>query len=1313
MSTHGTCFTFATSGFGVDRSNSRLSKDRLLRLVSRQTKPNKPTCSSPAPTGVQSSSLSTRSFLLKTGKMRISHRKEKSGDSIASIRQAEAVPIEALWTEGKQVIFEGKPVAVERRHAGTDGKQVVERKQIDVGPSGPFTNIMTVPPKALSTNSTKIDAAKAAEKEMGSNKAGAIFQGLPKTDKTDLSSKDLIDHDFLKRAFGITMEETTGVLEDLPQQKADASTNLTTVLEADKDLFEMDVPLQLAKDRRPELQVSIPSAKVASRSGRLQQETPFTVSPPSTCTPSRQNKPFNGVATARLSIVSPLSVVEMPKPRRPFSAQSLEGMTAETPKSTAPAVKSATSNSSDDISERGTKSSRERSPRSSMSSISSDRPVRPSNEDLSNTTKLAENCGVLASRVSSTNAGAIGHGTVAPNVPKNMRSTPSLRSSPSPIRPSLRDKASYTSIKSTVSSINKNKPLPPEPGVSNTTPINVTNHSPSRSSTMAVRQRMPGSQQSRYNGEAPVASLNASRRSSTRSGTLRSKYTPKDLDALDDAFQRNLPNRTQSTFSYYYNNSTPTLSQVTLALETQLDTIKEDSPNNSLCMPMVNDPLQISRGPMRMEPSRRPPVPTCCAGSPCHDKPETRKRLMKRSASSNHVISQMRSHDSIPRRRASTNVVGSNNKANKILGKTGGYTTPVRMERKGSMDSNWSSGDSPEMYTNTTSPAMSAGGIQTPESELSIIPDAHFEEIRRRLELLSPKEDPSQTFLAFHQRNVSRSHEKLFADIKLVPLPDPRPMEKPKEKWLHEHIMELEAISSPSIAELEDTQQMVEAVEMGLPSPLPMLALPSIEEDSKPSAPQGRKDTLSPDSATQTTKLSAKNRSVNSSQRSVKARSLASLAMSEIPDLYASIPSPPESRIRPSMTAEEVELLISADAAERVLLRILQSLDNLKDLFAAAEVSRGFYRTFKRHELFLIKNALWCMSPAAWELRQMSIPYSELEDGATDYRPNMYLQHYIRDLLTMVKLKAMILDHCKTFLRPETISGLAGETDASPHIDDAFWRVWTFCRIFGCGKGREDDIVGQMDWLKGGVLAKQQSSDTRTLATSDRVAMNSVLFNPPNGFARGNGGGLTAEELYDMTEIWTCLGVLVRGFQGRRQEAREFGIFDGTSITTGDVEEENQALGMSELDRGGKRHYADRHEQRNGHTISSALHLQQFLTSPRQLHQHRQRSPRSAHKAILRGGCLLGALLAPRSSRKPSREFTTRKWHCDDRPNQKHRIPSLHYPKLSLLVLNPPRLRNPTQISRNDTAVPSTQPKSVPRSRTQITKMSPCQKNDP
>ena len=48
-----------------------------------------------------------------------------------------------------------------------------------------------------------------------------------------------------------------------------------------------------------------------------------------------------------------------------------------------------------------------------------------------------------------------------------------------------------------------------------------------------------------------------------------------------------------------------------------------------------------------------------------------------------------------------------------------------------------------------------------------------------------------------------------------------------------------------------------------------------------------------------------------------------------------------------------------------------------------------------------------------------------------------------------------------------------------------------------------------------------------------------------------------------MTEIWTCLGVLVRGFQGKRQEARDFGVYDNADITAGDVEAEDAVLGTS------------------------------------------------------------------------------------------------------------------------------------------------------
>ena len=421
---------------------------------------------------------------------------------------------------------------------------------------------------------------------------------------------------------------------------------------------------------------------------------------------------------------------------------------------------------------------------------------------------------------------------------------------------------------------------------------------------------------------------------------------------------------------------------------------------------------------------------------------------------------------------------------------------------------------------------MAREDTSSPDSDFSAsVPDAAFEEIRKRLEVLSPKVDATEQFFAFRERIPSEAYS-----VKL-PLQVHSNAQTPLTSRPTTSHGEDDGI--PEVPQVPEAYRFETAKGSAIASG--RLTPPSIEEhacddnDVHPLERCGRPDNLS-----------------------IRTRSLGSIAMSEIPDMYAALPSP-TSTIQVPMTQEEVERMISADAAEQVLLRILENLDNLQDLFATATVSRGFYRTFKRHELPLMKNALYGMSPAAWELREMSPPYPGLEgDGKTSpklgYSPSVYLQHYMRDMYTMIALKSMILVHCESFLRADTITALAGgETERASQIDDAFWRAWTFCRLFGCGTDREDDIIAQMDWLRGGVLVKQQR---REGTSSDSPS-----------FGQGNQGGLTAEELYDMTEIWTCLGVLVRGFQGKRQLARDVGIFEHVDITSGDVEQEDAALG--------------------------------------------------------------------------------------------------------------------------------------------------------
>lgn len=254
---------------------------------------------------------------------------------------------------------------------------------------------------------------------------------------------------------------------------------------------------------------------------------------------------------------------------------------------------------------------------------------------------------------------------------------------------------------------------------------------------------------------------------------------------------------------------------------------------------------------------------------------------------------------------------------------------------------------------------------------------------------------------------------------------------------------------------------------------------------------------------------------------------------------------------------------------DKAVRSILENAGSLDDLFSMAVTSRQFYQIFKRHELSLIKTAVYQMSPAAWELREMSPPWDSEWQGlldpdapVPDYTPSLYLQRYAHDIFTLAQLKSLILARCCSFLRPDTIQGLAGANpDRATAMDDAFWRIWTFCRIFGSGKGRENDIAGQMDWMNGGVQARSPDP-MLALSITEPFGMNNVLFEPPAGFAEGNPGGLSQSQMYDMTELFTCLGVLMQPIHGKCAEARRAGIYNGFDIKVGDNDKEEKHLGM-------------------------------------------------------------------------------------------------------------------------------------------------------
>ncbi|KAG9185286.1 hypothetical protein G6011_07830 [Alternaria panax] len=266
------------------------------------------------------------------------------------------------------------------------------------------------------------------------------------------------------------------------------------------------------------------------------------------------------------------------------------------------------------------------------------------------------------------------------------------------------------------------------------------------------------------------------------------------------------------------------------------------------------------------------------------------------------------------------------------------------------------------------------------------------------------------------------------------------------------------------------------------------------------------------------------------------------------------------------IATKDAKPTITPAGAEKVILNIFHHLDHFNDLFAAASINRGFYRVFKRHELELIKSTLRKMSPPAWEFREIAFPGHELlhaEDlemtrPEEEYTPTSYLKLQKRDIQVMRAIKSEILEKCQSFVRPEILAALMSACPAeSARVDDALWRIWTFCKIFGSGKGREEDIVAQMDWLNGGVLVHQATCTFSIMSTD---FMSDTLVGAPECFGQGNEGGLAAEQLFDMMELWTCLSVLLQNFEGRTVQARQAGIYDNTDIRGGDIDGEEMML---------------------------------------------------------------------------------------------------------------------------------------------------------
>ena len=230
-------------------------------------------------------------------------------------------------------------------------------------------------------------------------------------------------------------------------------------------------------------------------------------------------------------------------------------------------------------------------------------------------------------------------------------------------------------------------------------------------------------------------------------------------------------------------------------------------------------------------------------------------------------------------------------------------------------------------------------------------------------------------------------------------------------------------------------------------------------------------------------------------------------------------------QVSAAITARSADHL-GSQSAEMIILNILSLLD-IHDLLSTARVSKGFYSVFKKHELSLTKSAIFNTCPAAWE-------YLE-EPGKGSSVPTIYLERYKNGMETITRLRSALLIQCDTLLRQETISGLIrADKDVSKNIDQTFWRISTFCEVFGHKSNSRDSTQAQVEWLRSNRASQTQASK---LPGTEKTRP------------------LSSAELLDLNEIWTCLASLLQGFHHQTSEAREVGLFERCNIDSDHTEE--------------------------------------------------------------------------------------------------------------------------------------------------------------
>ena len=231
----------------------------------------------------------------------------------------------------------------------------------------------------------------------------------------------------------------------------------------------------------------------------------------------------------------------------------------------------------------------------------------------------------------------------------------------------------------------------------------------------------------------------------------------------------------------------------------------------------------------------------------------------------------------------------------------------------------------------------------------------------------------------------------------------------------------------------------------------------------------------------------------------------------------------PKASTDPRSKAHPEHKAVTSRTAENVIYRIMCHLGDVWDLQSAAMVSKSFLNTYQRNESKLVSRIVFKSSRPAWELRWTLLALR----GSRCFR----LRDYQQDLQTVRALKRFIATRCSNNCKAKTLAGLMGQDpQCEVEVENALWRIWTFCALFGANAAQFPVPPAQFAWLNG-----HKRSENKGLGA---------------GFASGNHEGLTVDELEDMSEMWQCLHTLLSQFYARVDEAKQVGIFSNQHLSS-------------------------------------------------------------------------------------------------------------------------------------------------------------------